>query len=142
MLFWFFCNDIIRTKVLGAYYEKRRLDRIKQKYAQITIYSPRAKHKEEVDAILVDINEECFKIKTNKELDHKTYFFRLRKRVKRKGKVKRKTISCRGDIFKVFELNGDLYKYAYIVKSKPMTEFNGYMLDQYFLKKSMMRFFR
>ena len=142
MLFWFFCNDIIRTKVLRAYYEKRRLDRVKQKYAQIFIYSPRAKHKEEVDAILVDINEECFKMKTNKELDHKTYFFQMRKRLKRKGKVKRKSISCTGDIFKAFELHGDLYKYAYIVKLKPMTEFNGYMLDQYFLKKSIMRFFR
>lgn len=142
MLFWFFCNNIIRTKVLKTYYEKRRLDRIKQKYALISIYSPRAKHKEEVDAILVDINEECFKMKTNKELDHKTYFFRLQKRVKRKGKVKRKSISCMGDIFQVFELHGDLSKYAYIVKSKPMTEFNSYMLDQYFLKKSIMRFFR
>jgi hypothetical protein len=142
MLFWFFCNNIIRSKVLRSYYEKRRLDRVKQKYAHVSIYSPIAKHKEDVDAILVDINEEYFQMKTDKELDHKTYFFQLRKRLRRRGRVKRKSISCKGDIVKVFEVHEDRYKYACIVKLKPLTEFNGYMLDQYFLKKSIMRFFR
>ena len=142
MLFWFFCNNIIRSKVLRSYYEKRRLDRVKQKYAHVSIYSPIAKHKEDVDAILVDINEEYFQMKADKELDHKTYFFQLRKRLRRRGRVKRKSISCKGDIVKVFEVHEDRYKYACIVKLKPLTEFNGYMLDQYFLKKSIMRFFR
>lgn len=151
MLFLFFLNNIIRIKVLKTYNEKRGLDRIKQKNAQISIHPfPAANHeaqgppwREQGKTVLVDINEECFKMQTNKKLDKKTYLYRLRKNIniKGKGKVKRKLALCKGDIFKVIELNGDPYKYTYVIKYKPLTQFNQYMVDQYFLNKSMMKFF-
>ena len=149
MLFLFFLNNIIRIKVLKAYNEKRGLDRIKQKNAQISIHSfPAANHeaqgppwREQAKTVLVDINEEYFKMQTNKKLDKKTYLCRLRKKIKREKKVKCKIALCKGDIFKIIELNGDPYKYAYLIRYKPLTQFNQYMVDQYFLNKSMMEFF-
>jgi len=149
MLFSFFLNNIIRIKVLKAYNEKRGLDRIKQKNAEISIRPfPTANHdvkgqpcREEVKGVLVDINEEYFKMQTDKRLDKTTtYLYRLQKRIKKKGKVKRKVALCKGDIFKVVELNGDPYKYSYVIKYEPISQFNHYMVDQYFLNKSLMNF--
>ena len=46
--------------------------------------------------------------------------------------VKRKTALCHGEIFRESRLNGNEYKYSYIINYTPFSPFNAYILDQYF----------
>ena len=141
LFFHFFLKNIIRVKILKSYIEKRGFDRIKQKDAKIYLYSFTSNNREELgQGVLIDIDELYFKIKTNKQLNGEPFLCHLYKYFKIKGRKKRKFALCRGDIYNKIDLHEKDFRYAYIVKYKPLSEFNRYMIDQYFLNKSIMRF--
>jgi hypothetical protein len=143
MGFLYFGNHQFKIGALKSHNEHRVLDRIKQRNARASIYHNPIGDKVEVgNGILVDMNEEYLKMKTNTKLDKEKYLLRLRKNMKRGNNVRYKSALCRGYIFKRFELNGGSEKYAYVIKYDPLSDLSQYMLDQYFLERSMITLFR
>ena len=93
------------------------------------------------DAELVDINEAAFLIYTNDKITREDNVFKLEidhVGAKACARIKRKTALCNGMIFRESQLNGNEYKYSYIVNYTPFSPFNAYIVDQYFLRKSIM----
>jgi hypothetical protein len=143
MGYLYFRNRKIKIGALKSHNEHRMLDRIKQRNASASIYHNPIGYKIELgNGILVDMNEEYLKIKTNTKLEEKKYLLRLRKNMKRGNKERYKSSLCKGYIFRRFELKGESQKYGYVIKYDPLSELSQYMLDQYFLEKSMMTVFR
>jgi lipopolysaccharide/colanic/teichoic acid biosynthesis glycosyltransferase len=138
MLFEFFWKNIVKIEILRLYTEKRSLDRIRQKEVRVSILAP-CKKKEEGNGVLADINEEYFKMLTKKRLESGEHLYLLQKNIYMKRKTKRKVVVFKGDIFKVFE--SDKGNYVYIIRYEPLTPLNRYLVDQYFLNKSMVKFF-
>lgn len=143
MLFLYFGKRLFKIGALKSHNEHRVLDRIKQRNARASIYHNPIGEKLDVgNGILVDMNEEYLKMKTNTKLDKEKYLLRLRKNVKRGDKARYKSALCKGYIFRRFELKGESQKYGYVIKYDPLNELSRYMLDQYFLEKSMVTVFR
>jgi len=143
MGFYYFWNRIFKIKLFKSYNGERALERVKQRNARLSIYYPLMEDKLEVaTGILVDMNEEYLKMKTNTELDGETYLLRLQKNIRRGKKVKFKSALCKGYVSKKFQLNGGLQTYGCVLKYEPLSKLNQYMLDQYFLEKSMVKLFR
>lgn len=143
MGFYYFWNRIFKIKLFKSYNGERALERVKQRNARLSIYYPLMEDKLEVaTGILVDMNEEYLKMKTNTELDGETYLLRLQKNIRRGKKLKYKSALCKGYVSKKFQLNGGLQTYGCVLKYEPLSKLNQYMLDQYFLEKSMVKLFR
>lgn len=137
-------NSFVMQKVLRKYQqEKRELKRItisegkvfvgKKASDENYVFSSRAE--------LIDINEEAFLVYTNDKITKEDVVFKLEidhVGAKASDRVKRKTALCHGEIYRELQINDNEYKYSYIIKYIPFSPFNAYILDQYFLRKSIM----
>jgi lipopolysaccharide/colanic/teichoic acid biosynthesis glycosyltransferase len=134
-------------KVLRQYTNKRGLDRIKQKDGLVEFCDETGQFDyfcmdfEPDRGILKDINEEYIRVDTRVPLKKDRVMFRAVAKVKTKlGQTHRKSFFSYGTVFKVYEIEDQRYKYAYILRYEPVSELNRYFVDQYFLRKSLMRY--
>lgn len=137
-------SGFIMRKVLRRYQqEKRELKRIS--VSEGKVFVGKKAHDENFVflscAELIDVNEEAFLIYTNDKITREDVVFKLEidhVNANNKGHIKRKTALCHGEIYREFEIKDSAYKYSYIIKYIPFSPFNAYILDQYFLRKSIM----
>ncbi len=163
-----FWKYIIKIKILREFdEEKRALDRVKIDGVTVRVLS--LDQHLICQGLLRDMNESFFKFESDKKLtdgtkegefflrldlkdeedsegseenEKRSYLFHLRKMIKRKGKKKIKTGKCLGEIFREWEQEEKgKKKYIYVIKYKPLNQFNQYCIDQYFLDKSVMHYF-
>lgn len=137
-------NGFIIRKVLRRYrQEKRELKRISITEGKVFV-GKKANDENYIFsscAELIDINEEAFLIYTNDKITREDVVFKLEidhVSAKDRCRIKRKTALCHGEIYREFQINDGENKYSYIIKHIPFSPFNAYILDQYFLRKSIM----
>jgi lipopolysaccharide/colanic/teichoic acid biosynthesis glycosyltransferase len=138
---------LIMEKVLRQYTNKRGLDRIKQKEGLVEFCAETGQFDyfcmdfEPDRGVLKDINEEYIRVDTRVPLKKNRVMFRAVAMVKTKlCQTHRKSFFSYGTVFKVYENDDPHYKFAYILRYEPVSDLNRYFVDQYFLKKSLMRY--
>lgn len=121
--------------------DKRGSHRMELEKTKVIIYDANDKEaaEENNEGVLVNINHEAFLFKTDKQITPDNALFELITEYKTKAsrKIKKKTALCRGEKFreiKSAEQNGG---YFYIIKYKPVSPLNFYMIHQYFLHESI-----
>lgn len=137
----------IMDKFLKRYTNKRGLDRIKQRDGQIFFCGKGDSYKDcilEFDVlqgVLVDMNEEYMRVDTNVSLYEESVLLRATAIVKIKvARTDRKSFFCNCRVFKTYNNSNSHYKYTYILSYEAVSNLNRYFVDQYFLKKSLMRY--
>ncbi|MBZ0155179.1 MAG: sugar transferase [Alphaproteobacteria bacterium] len=134
-----FIGKLVRMKVLKQYEEKRTFERVRLNNARVLI-SPDSNGEQTLcEAELVDINEEAFLIRTGSLLNARELFFTLQAEYRpgrRNGRkdIKRKIAHCAGQVYKEIKEGAS---YLYVIKYKPASPLNFYVLHQYFLDKSI-----
>lgn len=130
----------IQEKLLGAYHEKRRYERITPDNSAIFFVCPRKDIPGgNIVAHLVDINEAFCKILTDCNFDNEEFQFCVTRRLKSRNKrgFKQKKARCAGFIYKRFPMKGEIFKYSYIIEYRAVSPFNNYIIEKYFLRKSI-----
>lgn len=125
-----------------SYAEKRVFQRQSPNNVQVVFHCPQ----EQGDAAnrqgeLIDINEAYCRIDSNCRIDGTELVFSLSRLLRsrnRKRRYKRKKAYCRGIIYKTLDRPVGAYKYTYIVEYQAVSPFYSYVIDKYFLKKSIM----
>lgn len=150
----FIWDDIVRKKVFRIYEEKRAYDRIKHAGAKIftgpdipdinsvtdkdlvsAVYNNEIAFRESAavedindEAVLaitdLNINEKIFAMKL--AVEHRSYFWR---------KKKVKCAYCLGQVYKKIIFSDSTIKY--VIKYRPLSPLNYYMIHQYFLYESL-----
>ncbi len=128
-------TDLTRSEVFRYYTHTRVFDRVRAKGSRVVIRDAGGRVLER-DAYLVDLNEMHFKILSATDLGDGEYEFVLHRTVRRGGRDRYKRSLCRGRVFKTLKWTGR-FKHAYVVEYRPATQLNQYMVDQYFLRKSI-----
>lgn len=117
--------------------EKRLFERISQKMSKVYIGSDNGNngnitYKDE--AIITDINEDALAISCDHELKPHNLLLMLETEKKRHKRIKKKVAFCIGEVYKE-KKDGAVYNY--VIKYKPSSPLNFYMVHQYFLNKSI-----
>jgi lipopolysaccharide/colanic/teichoic acid biosynthesis glycosyltransferase len=114
--------------------EKRTFERIRQESAKVYIGSQDENRTYKEEALIVDINEEAFSIRCGHKIEPHHLVLMLQTERKNGKGVKKKVAFCMGEIYKEAKENGF---YSYVIKYKPASPLNFYMVHQYFLHKSI-----
>ncbi|HCY85599.1 MAG TPA: hypothetical protein DHV36_10740, partial [Desulfobacteraceae bacterium] len=138
----------VMDKLLKRYSNKRGLDRIKQAKGEVFFCNSEQSYKDcflshgEPCGALVDINEKHMRVDTDIPIeDEGAITIRCRAMVKTKlAKRETKSFFCAVNVFMRYDVPQGKYKYTYILEYDPCSELNRYFVDQYFLKKSLMRY--
>lgn len=138
----FLWKNVVIKGLLGRYEEKRTFERIKHDDVVVEICdnAKGAACARLNDARLLDINEEAFSIHSNARLDRKKHLYILRTRCRSRSRLRKykvKTARCRGTVYKETALQGEPYKYLYIIKYEPVSPLNFYIVHQYLLQQSV-----
>ena len=138
-------NGFVKRTIMKQYHrEKRELERLAVSEGKVFV-GRKAKGKDYVFsacAELLDINEEAFSLNTISKIARDDDVFRLEIEqfsTHGDGRQKRKTALCHGTVYRELPLNDNPYRYSYIIKYVPHSPFNAYIIDQYFLRKSVIR---
>lgn len=122
------------SKILGRYEDKRGLDRIKHGSVLCLGFSSADFAQEMFREKLFDINELCFCIDCLHHLDDQEYYFKM----KIKTDTRKKTARVKGRLFRV-DTKKQGTGYRYIFEYEALNAFHQYLIDQYFLEKSICR---
>ena len=128
-------NRIIKSKMLGLYSEKRVLERVPLKNAKA--YLNLANWKE---GKIVDINEDAILVFSDADIDvmQDEFSFKMEINEKRNNRQKRNTAYCVGELFRKVEIDmNDQFPFGYVIKYKPISRYNEYVIQQYFLYESI-----
>ncbi len=138
-------ENIIQGKKFSKTGYKRSFERIALTNVKVSIIEEDdSGEKVSGNAFLADINDEAFRIVSEKELDLKdkdnlfkleTELYRPTGIIKKKKKVK--TVLCRGNLFRRTVTDDNASWYSYVINYTPVSPLNSYMLHQYFLGKSV-----
>ena len=137
------CLGAFGTKTLGSVNQEDRqyeFARIKDGNAIFDSGDEQNVHRRE--AILLGINEKNLYIQLDNPVATlpSTHVFKLVAQFTHKGGMKKtKTARCEGKIHRVIQ---EGKKYLYEVKYKPISSLDDYVLQQYFLKKSIAPFYQ
>ena len=143
-----FLYMVMMDKVLNRYSNKRGLDRMNQEGGQVYFCNHNQSYRDcclehgSPDGVLVDMNEKHMRIDSDVPLDEdKEITIRGTARIKTKvAKKETKSFFCSINVFMRYDApKGDM-KYTYILEYEPSSDLNRYFIDQYFLKKSLMRY--
>ncbi len=130
----FVANDLLRSKVVRRYEEKRKLERVAPREEARVLMKVGA----QPVATLIDINERAFLMRASAKLEvDAPVEFTLETEVRRGGdlRARRKRATCRGRVYRETVREDDLVDY--VVEYKPVSPLNYYMINQYFLSRSM-----
>ncbi|MEI6562933.1 MAG: sugar transferase [bacterium] len=131
-----FYHLFLTTGVFRRFTEKRELERVRQRGAKVYCWqgdSPPS-HPEEYE--LVDINEEALLMRSSCRLAAPfPRFFTLEINLgSRQGRIRRKRCRCEGELYREIKDEGG---FQYVVRHKPVSPLNYYMVHQYFLRESI-----
>ena len=133
-------NSIIKSRILGIYKEKRKLERIETHNTKI-YFKPKSDDQDTFihKAELADINEEALLFYFDEKIDYRLFSLEMETQMRKcfRKKNKKKIALCSGEIYKRIKMNKGELKYAYVIKYVPLSPFNYYMVHQYFLQKSI-----
>lgn len=129
----------IKARFLSDYMEKRELERIEQPDASLCLRVFGGDGEACLGKyVLADMNEEYFKMYSDADLkDQSIRIYSLEKTAKRLGKTKRKRCTVMGEVIHKRAVPGKEGLYVYIVRYKAISQLNQYLVDQYFLFKSI-----
>jgi lipopolysaccharide/colanic/teichoic acid biosynthesis glycosyltransferase len=133
-------RDLLKSKVLRLYKEKRVHERMRPKEAKVFIGSKIGEQEVFTDeAQLIDVNEEAFLIYSNHKINSDNAVFKLQINHEsgRGNRKRKKTAICTGEIYRETEINSSQAKYAYVIRYTPISPLNHYVLHTYFLSQSM-----
>ncbi|WP_051261030.1 sugar transferase [Desulfovibrio inopinatus] len=135
----YFSVDVVQSKILRKETHRRFYYRIEHGDAPMSLYTcADSRQRVENEAVLEDINEACLLMSLNAPLNQgEEYCFFMRIFFKRMGKSKTKTAVCRFVGYRSERAPNAPYKYTYVVDYEAMSPFNQYIIDKYFLKKSL-----
>jgi lipopolysaccharide/colanic/teichoic acid biosynthesis glycosyltransferase len=128
---------LLRTRgVFRVYHEKRELERIRQEGARVYFWQDAFLSHPLEGVELVDINEEAFLMSSSTPLvEPWPRFFKLEISLgRRHGRLRRKRCRCEGEMYR--EIKGE-DAFLYVVRYKPVSPLNYYMVHQYFLRESI-----
>jgi len=139
-----FWKHVVNERILRKYKDRRVYDRIKQGKSYVRIYHP-------TGAILSvlpieDINEEYFRVKTNGSLDMNVLKDQLNAEIvrviRKRRRYRRKVAGVKIVLEKYYSggSNGSTVTH-YIFGYIPNGQYNRYIIDQYFLLKSVLNYF-
>jgi len=133
---------LVVAKRLGKAIERRTLARVRPKGVRIQIFEGEDEHGTFTGpAMLGDINDECMLVYTEQALREDSPLFvhlTLRRPPALGRGAKFKTARCTARVFRVrdtMHLEGP--KHAYILAYRAISPFNRYILNQYFIRKSI-----
>ena len=124
-----------------SFTDRRAMDRLSPDQVSLYFACPgEAMATELLNTALVDINEAYCRIDTNCRITGEELCFSLSRRIRsrnRKRPYKRKTAHCTGVVYReLTNINPD-FPFTYIIEYRVVSPFNGYIVDKYLLKKSI-----
>jgi len=128
-------HDLLRTKILRKYKEKRAFARVRPKSAKAFIDLNR-NDTYLYQARVIDINDEALLLYCTQELTNALLRkFKLGIQVHRRyGRWGSRTATCTGHISQTRQMQNG---WAYVIVYEPVTPTSLYFVHQYFLKKSL-----
>lgn len=146
-----FFERVIHTKILKKYQEQRRLERVRIKQATVSCATRTCREGEATPKLLElgamcfgeagdlrDMNEKYFRFWSNEELEDEAYRFRLERPRPRGRGIPRKRAYCMGRVFRKRSAPPESgYVHEYVIDYEGETQLQQYMLDKYFLEKSI-----
>ncbi len=126
----------ITTGVFRRYTEKRELERVRQRGARVYCWRGDSLPAPSEECELVDINEEALLMRSSRPMAEPfPSLFRLEIDLGlRQGRIRRKQCRCEGKLYReIKEADG----FQYVVRHKPVSPLNYYMVHQYFLRESI-----
>ncbi len=140
LLATFFVKGVLKTWIGKQYSEKRLLDRVRINGGRAFLCKDNDRVKECMIAhadkpfgTLVDMNEEFCRIDSGAKLDENNpMVIRL--------VTDRSSAICWGRILRGLAVMNPEAGYTYILKYEPVSDLNGYFIDQHFLEKSLMKY--
>jgi len=134
--FKYLYRDFLMTRILRKYSEKRELERRNPDRALVFPVFTDGREAPAAGCELVDINEDAFLMRSWEKIENPfPAAFRLEVRLKRGGLRKAKIASCEGELYREIESPGK--SHGYVVKYKPISPLNYYIIHQYFLAESL-----
>ncbi len=134
----FLFRKLILEKCLRRYAEKRAQERIRLPDTHVqVIYEDQAPALPATGGPLVDLNESYLKMRSSHPLPQGRFAFKLKRPVRKRDRKKIKTCRCMGEHIRYVFKKDAPHPHEYVVRFIPTSPFNQYMLDQYFLSKSM-----
>lgn len=134
-----FYRIVIKGKLLGIYTEKRALERIRIDNVVLILKIKDEPAENEVVCRFMDMNDAYIKLVAPVILDkRKDYIIELIVDFTiAGGKRKTKRAVCNGKVFRAFPSNALKDSYTFVVGYVPVSPFNQYLVDKYFLRKSI-----
>lgn len=125
-------QDVINSKLLKRYSNKRVLIRVRPKSAFLYVDSLK------VEMTVCDQNEDCVRVASSHELAEQQEFnFTLSIKTFRFGRRRRKKAHCWGKRMKTTLISTEPPVYEHVICYAPVSPFNHYLIHQYFLHESI-----
>ena len=138
----FAIEQIFEMRFFRRYSEKYALDRGHQKWGEVYILQGEAVPQRVVSegqvlaqGSLYDMNEEFLRVDVNSEFPREILFSTRGFPMGCSCHGGKKSALCRGKVVGGYLLQNG--KYTYIIRYEPVSQLNQYLIDQYFLNKSM-----
>jgi len=129
-------RDGIKRRLLRMYIELRIMERIRTPGMTIHLDSPQAA---QANPELYDINEFYFRMHATGELNGETYPFTIEAQVRKQDSIKPKRFKGLATVYKSIPIPVGEGRHCYIMQFEPTTPLNKYILDQYILRRSIIR---
>lgn len=137
-----FFTTFIPQKIMRKYKEKRAFKRVPIKLSQVFLTSNPDKSKEKYIGSIRDINPEAFLLRSNvpRLEDSLPAILKLQVDARKIGRLKHKTKTayCEGQLFRQTQVDDDTWDY--VIMFNPTTPLNFYLINQYFLRESLMHY--
>ncbi|MBF0624158.1 MAG: sugar transferase [Magnetococcales bacterium] len=131
---------LIRLGRVGRAIEVRTLERMRPKGVTLTICpADGTRPCASATFMLGDINEEYLMVYTSHDLEDENLIIRLEKRFfhLQGWRKKFKAARCRGSVYKRRAFAKSPFKFAFVLHYEPETPLNSYMIQKYFIMKSI-----
>ncbi len=127
-------QTFIKIRLLGVYDEKRLFARIQISNAYATVETTDSADEK---MHIVDINDCYFKVLTSSDLSTHADPLLICITCFRGGKLKRKRAYCNARIYKCLPVYGKPELKLFVIEYEAANDFSQYIIDQYFLRKSI-----
>lgn len=138
--FKFAWQIVIKSKVLKLFEVRRMLERVDLKDAKAYMgLIHEGQYGYRFESKLVNINEEALLLYSQHYFDAPVFLLQLEipDGVRMDHHAKKHYAHCIGKIFKRLKIEEEVYKYKYVIKYQSASPLDHYMIQQYFLEKSI-----
>lgn len=137
-LVWAALHDWVAGRLLHRYQEKRAQGRVPQVGSNVSWLPAFAAGEPQGRARLCNINEEAFLMRSEERIEAPlpARFLLEREIVRRHARLRRKVAECEGELYR--EHPAPDGGFEYVVKYRPASPFQFYLVHQYFLHESVL----